>query len=88
MNVVGKHNGGCNIEGHFSFNSGGCLAQAFYVVGFCKDGPAVEGDQGEKDCPAGSVGASTIGHLGVGEDTVIAGLEGGQCPERLGLKEL
>ena len=70
MNVVRKHNGGCNIEGHFSFNSGGSLAQSFYVIGFCKDRSAVEGDQGEKDCPARNVGASIIGHLGVGEDTL------------------
>ena len=70
MNVVGKHNGGCNIEGHFSFNSGCSLAQAFYVIGFGKDWSAVEGDQSEKDCPAGSVGALIIGHLGVWEDTL------------------
>ena len=42
----------------------------FYVVGFCKDGSAIEGDQSEKDCPTESVGASISGHLGVGEDTL------------------
>lgn len=63
MNVVGKHNSGCNIEGHFSFNDRCSLAQAFYIVGFCKNWSAVEGNQGEKDCPAGSVDASIIGHL-------------------------
>ena len=72
MNVVGKHNGGCNIEGHFSFNSGSCPAQASYVIGFCKNWSAVEGDQSEKDCPAGSAGASIIGHFGVrGRDSKV-----------------
>ena len=75
-------------QGPCSFNCGCSLAQAFYIVRFCKDGSAVEGDQNEKDCLARSVGASIIGHLGVREDTlgsvpdgsVIGGWERGHCP--------
>jgi hypothetical protein len=48
---------------------------------------AVESAQGEKVCPAGSVGASIVGLLGVGKGVlvgvsdwmVIAGWDGGQC---------
>ena len=57
-------------QGHFSFDGGCSLAQAFYVVGFCKDGAAVEGDQGEKDGTARCINASIIGHVRGKEDTL------------------
>ena len=62
--MVGKHNGGHNVEGHLSLNIDCSLAQAFYVIDFCKARAAVKGGQGEKDCSAGSVGSSIMGIWG------------------------
>jgi hypothetical protein len=53
MKVVGKHDSDGNVEGPFRFNGGRSLTQAFYVVGFCKDWSAVEGDQVRKMDPPG-----------------------------------
>ena len=66
----------------FQYNQGKAVCGGW----FCK-GWLIAGAQGEKGCPAGSVGASMVRLLGVGKGVVvcvpdwvvIAGWDGGQC---------